>query len=171
MAEGANLNVSEHWTDAHILRSRQRIAAKRYQEALADLKAAVTIPPNLPVGLGDVVGARGAEVEYWTGAAYEGLGEHEKALEAWNKAAAPQETGGRRRGGPAQAGAQPYYRALALEKLGRNDQAKAAFESLVASGAAALAQAQSRGPVRPTRTIWPAWVTSASTSMRAPKPS
>ena len=139
VAEGANLNVSEHWTDAHILRSRQRITAKRYQEALADLEAAVTIPPNLPVGLGDVVGARGAEVEYWTGAAYEGLGEHEKALAAWNKAAALQETGGRRRG-PVPAGAQPYYRALALEKLGRNDQAKAVFESLVASGTAALAQ-------------------------------
>jgi len=30
VAEGANLNVSEHWTDAHILRAQKNIPAKRY---------------------------------------------------------------------------------------------------------------------------------------------
>ncbi len=139
VAEGANLNVSEHWTEAHILRSQQNIAAKRYQQGLADLKAAVTIPSNLPLGFGS--GGRDAEVAYWTGMAYEGLGDHEKALETWNKAAAEQGTGeGRRRGRSMAGGAQSYYRALALERLGRSDQAKAAFESLVEAGKSALQQ-------------------------------
>ena len=37
-AEGANLNVSDQWTAAHILRGQQNIAAKKYKDALADLR-------------------------------------------------------------------------------------------------------------------------------------
>src|ERR1035437_2038720 len=63
--EGANLNVAEHWTDAHILRGRQNVAAKRDREALADFQAAFNLPSNLPAGLGYAEGAgggaRGAE--------------------------------------------------------------------------------------------------------------
>jgi tetratricopeptide (TPR) repeat protein len=148
VAEGANLNVSEHWTDAHILRSQRNIAAKQYQAALADLKAAVTIPSNLPLGFG--AGARNAEVSYWTGVAYEGLGDQQKALAAWNQASAARETpAGRRRGRSMFGGAQSYYMALALKKLGRNDQAKAAFESLVETGKNALGQPAPAG--RPGR--------------------
>ena len=88
VAEGANLNVSEHWTDAHILRAQKNIQAKRYQEALADLEAAVTIPSNLPLGAaGFGAGARNTEVAWWTGVAYEGLGDHQKAVESWTRAA------------------------------------------------------------------------------------
>ena len=52
VAEGANLNVSEHWTDAHILRAQAEIQAKHYTDALADLQAAATIPMNLPMSVG-----------------------------------------------------------------------------------------------------------------------
>jgi tetratricopeptide (TPR) repeat protein len=140
VAEGANLNVTEHWTDAHILRARVRIAAGQHQEALADLRAAVTIPSNLPLGAAGLgAGARNAEVAYWTGIAYESMGDHQKALESWRRTQAPAAPEGGRRGGPRMgSGAQSYYQGLALQKLGQNDQAKTLFDGLVESGKSAL---------------------------------
>ncbi len=88
VAEGANLNVAEHWADAHVLRARQRIRAGQFAQALEDLKAAATVPPNLP-GTG---GRANAEAAYWTGAAYEGLGDRARAIEACRSAGA---SGGR----------------------------------------------------------------------------
>ncbi len=38
--EGTNLNVAEDWTNAHLLRGRQRLAARQYREALADFETA-----------------------------------------------------------------------------------------------------------------------------------
>ena len=48
VAEGENLNVVEHWIDAHVLRARAEIGSKKYAEAIADLKAANEVPENLP---------------------------------------------------------------------------------------------------------------------------
>jgi tetratricopeptide (TPR) repeat protein len=101
VAEGSNLNVSEQWANAHILRGQQNIAAKHYKEALTDLQAAVTVPDNLPArGFGEA--GRNAEVDYLTGLAYEGLGDQAKASESWNKAMAPAPSGMGRRGGQSQ---------------------------------------------------------------------
>src|SRR5690606_9382611 len=36
--EGGRLAVAEHWVDAHVLRARRSLAAKRYADALADLE-------------------------------------------------------------------------------------------------------------------------------------
>jgi tetratricopeptide (TPR) repeat protein len=140
VAEGANLNVSEQWTAAHILRGQQSLAAKRYKDALADFEQAVTVPDNLPREFGGA-GTSNAEVDYLTGLTYEGLGDHAKATESWNRAAAaPAQFGPGRRGGmPATAGgAQSYYQALCLQKLGQNDKAKAMFQALVDSGQRAI---------------------------------
>ena len=144
-AEGTNLNVGDQWANAHILRAQQNIAAQKYKDALADLTKAVTVPDNLPSsGFGGGGGARSAEVAYLTGLAYEGLGDHAKATESWNKASAPAPSGGRRGGGGgavAAGGAQSYYQALCLQKLGQPDKAKAMFQALVDSGQHALTQA------------------------------
>ena len=138
VAEGANLNVSEHWIDAHILRAQKNIQAKRYQDALADLHAAVAIPSNLPLGAaGFGGGARNAEVAWWTGVAYEGLGDHQKANDSWGRAAQA-----------ATGSAQRYYQALALQKLGQSDQAKTIFAELVSSGKASLQQPAPANPGR-----------------------
>ena len=59
VAEGANLNVAEHWTDAHLLRGQAKLAAKQYREALADFEAAIALPSNLPAGLGFAEGTAG----------------------------------------------------------------------------------------------------------------
>jgi tetratricopeptide (TPR) repeat protein len=144
LSEGANLNVSEHWADAHLLRGRTKLAARQYREALADFETAVKIPANLPASGGG--GNRtNAEVAYWTGLAYEGLGDRQKAAESWaSETTLPQAGGGRRGaaggGGFAGGGAQSYYQALCLVKLGQADKAKAMFQDLVSSGQRAMAQ-------------------------------
>jgi tetratricopeptide (TPR) repeat protein len=144
VAEGANLNVNDSWTNAHILRGQQNIAAKRYQEALVDLQTAVTVPDNLPSRGFSGGDARNAEVAYLTGLAYEGLGDRAKATVSWNRATAHAQSGGGRSGGMGSGdpgttgGSQSYYQALCLQKLGQADKAKAIFQSLVDSGQLAL---------------------------------
>jgi tetratricopeptide (TPR) repeat protein len=141
--EGANLNVAEHWTDAHLMRGRAKLAAKQYREALADFAAAITLPSNLPAGLGFSEGAAGGvrapEFAWWTGVAYDAMGERAKAAEAWTRGGgAVQGGGGRRGGGPGGSGAQAYYQALCLQKSGQNDKALALFQGLVDSGQSML---------------------------------
>jgi len=143
VAEGANLNVSDQWTNAHILRGQQNIAARRYQEALVDLQRAVTVPDNLPARGSGGGGARNAEVAYLRGLAYEGLGDSGKATASWNAATAATQAGGGRSGGTGGGGpitAQTYYQALCLQKLGQADKARTIFQSLVDSGQLALKQ-------------------------------
>jgi len=141
VAEGANLNVSEQWTNAHILRGQQSIAARRFQEALADLQTAVTVPDNLPAHGPGGSGARSAELAYLRGLAYQGLGDTEKATQSWNAATAPAQAGGGPAGGTAGVGPvtiQSYYQALCLQKLGQADKARTIFQNLVDSGQLAL---------------------------------
>jgi tetratricopeptide (TPR) repeat protein len=136
VAEGANLNVVEHWTEAHILRAQTEIRTHHYNEALADLEAAATIPANLPVGIFGGANARNSELAYWTAVAYEGAGDTRKAAESWKRAVALPEPGaGRRRNQIAAAGtAQAYYQGLACRKLGQPEKAQALFQGLVQSG-------------------------------------
>jgi tetratricopeptide (TPR) repeat protein len=138
IVEGANLNTAEHWTNAHIYRSQAHIAAKRYKDALADLRTAVTIPSNLPSGLGfgEGGGARTSEVAYWTAVAYEQMGDSAKATESWKQASMPIQASTTALANAAQS----YYRGLSLQKLGRNDEARALFQSLVDAGLNAIRQ-------------------------------
>jgi tetratricopeptide (TPR) repeat protein len=151
VAEGANLNVVDHWTDAHILRAQTEIQARRYREALADLEAAATIPANLPVGFAfGGANARYAELAYWTGVAQEGSGDTQKAAESWRQAAAPPEPAPQRRANPpgrvaAGDNAQTYYRGLAWQKLGQTGKAQALFQALVQSARDELKQPSPAG--------------------------
>jgi len=123
VAEGANLNVAEHWTDAHILRAQTEISTKRYKEALADLQAAAIIPANLPLASGfGGANARTAELAYWTGLAQEGAGDARQAAESWKRAVTPPVAG---------SSAQAYYQGLAFQKLGQPEKAQALFQGLV----------------------------------------
>jgi tetratricopeptide (TPR) repeat protein len=144
LAEGANLNVSEHWVDAHVLRGRTKLAARQYREALEDFQTAAKIPSNLPLS-----GAGGnrtnPELAYWTGLAYEGLGDHQKATGSWTGDMPQAAPGGGRRGamgggGFMGGGSQSYYQALCLVKLGQADKAKSMFQELVNSGQRAMEQ-------------------------------
>jgi tetratricopeptide (TPR) repeat protein len=139
VAEGANLNVVEHWTEAHILRAQTEIRAHHYIEALADLEAAATIPANLPVGIFGDANIREAELAYWTGIAYEGSGDTRKAAESWKRVVASPPPPANRR-----ATAQAYYQALAFQKLGQPEKAQALFQGLLQSGQNELQQRAAR---------------------------
>jgi len=135
VAEGANLNVVDHWTNALVLRARQRIHAKRYREALEDLKLAATIPENLPV-MSIETGTRAAEIAWWTGIALEAEGNSNQALEAFQQAASATAAIPRRRPTQQEQSApshsdQEYYQGLALQKLGRTQEAEQRFEALL----------------------------------------
>ncbi len=143
--EGGNLNVTEQWISAHLLRGQQRLAAKSYREALADFQSAGSIPDNLPSeGMG---GGRDAEVAYWAGVAHAALGDQAQARQSWEKAAAAMAESGRARrreaGGLSPQTAQLYYRALAMQKLGRSEGVEVAFRNLVESADRALKQGAS----------------------------
>ena len=146
VAEGANLNVLDHWTDAHILRAQTEIQAKRYAQALADLEAAAIVPANLPVSFAfGGANARYAELDYWTGVAYAGSGDTRKAAESWKRAVAPPEPVPQRRTSQsgrvaAGGGVQVYYQGLAFQKLGQPETAHALFQGLVQSAQSELNQ-------------------------------
>jgi tetratricopeptide (TPR) repeat protein len=119
--EGANLNVADDWTNAHLLRGQQLLGARRYEQALADFQAATKIPDNLP---SERIGGHEAEAAYWIGRVHEAMGNLEQARQFWVKAAAE----GRRF--PLN-GVQLYHKALALQKLGQSEKAKEIFQGLV----------------------------------------
>jgi len=139
VAEGENLNVVEHWTEAHILRAQTEIQTRRYRDALKNLEAAATIPANLPIGIGfDIANAHQPEIAYWSGVAYAGSGNKKLAEESWKQAVAqPGPTPARRPGRSRDAAsgkAQDYYRGLAFQKLGQEDKAQELFRGLVQFG-------------------------------------
>jgi tetratricopeptide (TPR) repeat protein len=144
--EGGALNVADYWTDAHMLRGQQRLEARQYKEALADYEAALSIPRNLPSERRGS-GGRDAEVSYWIGAVHAAQGDQEKARASWQKSASSARE--RRRWGVASEAVsedsiQAYYRALAMEKLGEKEKAKAAFEALVKEANQALRQGSAK---------------------------
>jgi tetratricopeptide (TPR) repeat protein len=156
---GGSFSLGDSWINANLERGAQHTAAKQYAQALADYQAALQIPVTLQEATGDVSGRRG-EIEYWIGNAYQAMGDAEKARSAWSEASiAPASDDANGRTGGVYTGhfsngsidglaagvrveqAAPYYRALALEKLGKNDAAKAIFAQLVETGSKSLSSA------------------------------
>lgn len=121
--EGGSLSVAEYWTDAHLLRGHQRLKAGNPREALADYQSAKTIPDNLPSERRDSFG-RLPEVAYWSGMAWEAQGDQEKARQSWQEAA----------NAKTNEDTQPYYQALAWQKLGNPEKATPLLKGLVDSG-------------------------------------
>jgi tetratricopeptide (TPR) repeat protein len=156
---GTRFNTGDAWLDAHLVRGRQRLAAKQAGAALADFRDALSPPDNLraePRGP-----ARVPEVYYWIGCAYAALHEGREAAAAWETATGIDLTETPRRGGGAPGnllstrGTQLYYQALARAKLAGTPAPEKAFRDLIASGPAALVPASgpaaSFGPPIPAR--------------------
>jgi tetratricopeptide (TPR) repeat protein len=139
---GARFGVHDSWVDAHLLRGRQRLAAKQYAAALADYQAALEYPENLQTARA-YRGGRFPEIYYWIGVAEDAMGDRPKAFAAF-KLSAAQLVGSEESPRPTvdRGAALLYYQALSLEKLGQAERAAGIFRSLVKTAADALAQPQ-----------------------------
>jgi tetratricopeptide (TPR) repeat protein len=146
--EGGTLDVAEHWLNAHLLRGEQELAAGHPEAALSAFAAASEIPDNLPSDAGAGRGHK-AELAYWTGLAYEAMGQAEKAREAWQQATESSDGGRERAGGRRRFNAnlspERYFEALADRKLGRNEQADAALKSVLQAAEARLERSGDSG--------------------------
>jgi tetratricopeptide (TPR) repeat protein len=151
---GGRFSLGDSWINANLALGHRQMASKKYAEALADYQAALQIPVTLQEAAGDVSG-RKSEISYWIGNAYEAMGEKEKALNSWSEATKPPVSeppdprgpfrerasmGGQAAGGHIEQAAL-YYQALALEKLGQTERAKAIYQQLVDAGAKAPSSA------------------------------
>ncbi len=148
--EGGTLEVASHWVTAHLGRGRQEIAARQFPAALADFQAAKDIPDNLPND-GRGSGGHEAELNYWIGNAYDGLGDKAKAAQSWKAVQAATAFGGvgggrRGRGGSLDREAASYYQALATKALDQSADAYAdrAFHTLLDAANRDLAGASAR---------------------------
>jgi tetratricopeptide (TPR) repeat protein len=136
--EGGNtFNTGQAWADAHLIRGLKRYKSRRYSDALADFKAALTPPENLRAQQGR--NSRTVQIAYWTGCAYEALGEKDKAKQAWDEVINAGSRGNRSGFNPqgrtfgntllAQ-GEQRYYVALAQKKLDSSENGETLFREL-----------------------------------------
>jgi tetratricopeptide (TPR) repeat protein len=153
---GGRFSLGDSWINAHILRGRQRLAARQFIDALADFAAAEQMPANLQDATGSVAG-RAAEISYWIGVADESLGDAAGAKKSFQEAASapanPIPAGGRGflgRGRGQMGGLGPgvhvtqaalYYQGLALAKFGDTAKATALFQQLAAAGGNAAGDA------------------------------
>ena len=162
VAEGPNLNLAEHWTEAHLLRGRGLLAAGKPGQALADFRAAAVIPPTLPaVETGGTIAT--PEISYWVAAADAALGDRGGASESCAEALRIPPAGPGRDAAKeepeinAGAATQFYYAALCRRQLGQEAAARAIFARLLDAGTAAQ-QPSTHQPARPesaTREISP----------------
>jgi tetratricopeptide (TPR) repeat protein len=155
-------NSGQAWTDANLVRGLQRLKAKKYAEAITDFQSALTPPENLRAE--QRFDTRKAEISYWTGYAYEGLGDMEKARKSWNESMAANTAafegptgatpasatatggGGLRTGNNSfQQGSQRYFQTLAKQKLGNNEGNEAIFNEMITSATTALSQPTETG--------------------------
>jgi len=145
---GGRFSLGDSWINANLLRGQAHLAAKQFPEALADFQAAQTFPANLQDATGNTT-SRNGEIQFWLGEVYDAMGQHDKAQQSWRDAAAPaapttnpdlftpriRAAMGGLGAGVRVVDAAPFFQALAMQKLGENDQAKAIFQKLAANGA------------------------------------
>jgi tetratricopeptide (TPR) repeat protein len=135
MWEGiGKFGIHEPFVDAHLGRGQEHLKAGRHREALADFQAALAYPANLGTPQ-PLRGARYPEIHYWIGAAWEALGDHAKAKQAYAQAV---EKGPVLLSAPRPAAIdQPqvfYCLALALRRIGQTADADRLLEMLLAAG-------------------------------------
>ncbi len=112
-------DVHELYVSAYLLRGDKYLAAKKYQEALADFRAAMEYPANLDAAKPDRI--ENPQAEYLSGLALEAMGRPTDAKAAYERAASA-----KRMSSDA-----VYYRALALGKLGKPVEATKLFDTLI----------------------------------------
>ena len=106
------------YLNAYVLRGTERFKSEQYSEALDDFKAALDYP------LGRFCRTRMAQFYYLTGTVHEALGDRAEAKANYQKAL---DVAIERKRDE-----YIYYHGLAMQKLGRDSDAKKVFEELLA---------------------------------------
>ncbi len=112
--------------------AKNAIASEKFPTAVELLNQACQYPENL--GEGKLFGAQENEIYYLLGCAYEGMDRMEKANECWEMAST-----GLKEPAPAifyndQQSDTIYFQGLALNRMGRKEEAKERFETLICFG-------------------------------------
>jgi tetratricopeptide (TPR) repeat protein len=112
--------VHDMFVDAHLLRGQALLSRSRAEPALEDFRAALAYPENLEVARPDS-GGRDPEIDYWIGTALDAASDRRRAKEMFERSA----------NSNAPPGELLYYQGLSCRKLGRGEEAAAAFDRLV----------------------------------------
>ncbi len=132
--EGGEGKVPFQYLTVQVELAKKHIREGNYQKAIEYLKQAQIYPHNL--GEGKLHGTPENDIEYWLGCANQGLGEEETAKEYFEKASQ-----GLSDPSPAifyndQQPDKIFYQGLALQKLGRKEEANTRFKKLINYGKA-----------------------------------
>lgn len=115
--------IHDTYVDAYLLRGKSKSAAGNHAEALKDYQAALLYPENLEVGKPN--NDKGlCRINFFIATAHDALASPDKAKEYFEKAAAAK---------PAPSSAHSYYKASALARLGRQEEATKIFDRMIAS--------------------------------------
>jgi tetratricopeptide (TPR) repeat protein len=133
--EGNEGFVHSLYTDAHLLKGRTWLEGGHADMALEEFRMAGLYPQNLEMGEPSD-GGRIAETSYWTGMAYEALGDSQNAMKAFRLSVINERKGS----------VLTYYQALSWRKLGEetkaveilNDLISHSLEQIEAAGATAF---------------------------------
>jgi tetratricopeptide (TPR) repeat protein len=130
--EGGEGKVPSQYQTARLELAKLCFSQKQYQKVIDLLQQCLIYPHNL--GEGKLYGAQENNFHYYLGCAYECLGNLDDAKKYWELA----------KDGITEPAAaifyndqkpdKIYYQGLALQKLGRNDEAKSRFNKLIAYG-------------------------------------
>jgi len=119
------------YVDAHLLRGLSYFKNKKFKKALGDFQKASEYPENLSVGR-PKNDRRAPQVAYYTGTAYEALGDAEKAAEFYKKVADQRVS--------SRWSEALFYQGLCCIKLGRKEKAEEIFDELVDNAKQELSQ-------------------------------
>jgi len=121
------------YVNAHLLRGQQNYRSGLFGEALQDYLSAREFPDNMMVAE-TYRGGRLGQVYYFIGTAYEALNESKKAIDYYALSANRRER--------TTLSENHYYKALAMNKLGMENEATAIFDGLVSLGKKQLEQTE-----------------------------
>ncbi len=130
--EGGEGKVPFQYVTVRIELAKALLRSEQYGAAVENLLAAQRYPPSL--GEGKLFGAQENDIYYWLGCAYAKQGHDALAKESWEKAVR-----GLSDPTPAifyndQSPDKIFYQGLALQQLGRSEEAERRFQNLIAYG-------------------------------------
>jgi tetratricopeptide (TPR) repeat protein len=114
--------IHDVFVDAHLLRGLSCLKNRQFDKALSDFLKASEYPENLSVGRPEN-DSRAPQVAYYTGTAYEALGDREKASEFYKKAADQKV--------PSRWSEARFYQGLCFSKVGQKDEAEKILDELI----------------------------------------